>query len=248
MTGPVRALVAVCLGAGVALGQAPFGLWPLACVALILSFNRAAALTTARAGFWFGAWLGAGYGAVALHWIVEPFLVDAATYGWMAPFGLMAMAAGLGLFWGAGFAFGHWLGRGQWLGLVAGWTAAEALRSFALTGFPWTLVSHIWIGTPAYWTAALVGPVGLTLLTLLAAGALAHLLNRPTPATFGWAVVAVLSVAAPGALMRPELLMPPDTVLRLVQPNAPQHLKWDPEWQETFFERVKGNIDNKSFF
>jgi apolipoprotein N-acyltransferase len=44
---------------------------------------------------------GAGYFALTLHWIVEPFMVDAARHGWMAPFALVFFAGGLALFWAA---------------------------------------------------------------------------------------------------------------------------------------------------
>ena len=38
-----------------------------------------------------------------------------------------------------------------------------------LTGFPWALMGHIWIGTPVMQAAAWIGPVGLSILTCLAA-------------------------------------------------------------------------------
>jgi apolipoprotein N-acyltransferase len=52
------------------------------------------------------AWAGgAGYFALTLHWIVDPFMVDAARHGWMAPFALVFFAGGLALFWAvAGWA------------------------------------------------------------------------------------------------------------------------------------------------
>ena len=48
---------------------------------------------------WTGLFAGAGYFALGLSWIVEPFLVDVATTGWMAPFAVVLLAGGLGLFW-----------------------------------------------------------------------------------------------------------------------------------------------------
>ena len=55
-----------------------------------------AALTAPRPGrasFWVGWAFGAGHFSVALHWIVEPFLVDAAAHGWMAPFAFIILNA-----------------------------------------------------------------------------------------------------------------------------------------------------------
>ena len=42
-------------------------------------------------------------------------------------------------------------------------------RGYVLTGFPWALIGHVWIGTPLAQVAALRRADGLTLLTLLAA-------------------------------------------------------------------------------
>ena len=63
----------------------------------------------ARAGL-TGWAFGTGYFVVALVWITHPFQVDAARYGWMAPFALVLLASGLALFWGLGF----WLARRWW--------------------------------------------------------------------------------------------------------------------------------------
>ena len=116
-----------------------------------------------RRGALLGWLCGAGYFAVSLHWIVEPFLVDAGRHGWMAPFALFFSATGLALFWGA--AFGLAAGAGGGVRRAAAWTAAlagaEMARSYLLTGFPWALVGYAWIDTPAAFWVRLVGPFGL---------------------------------------------------------------------------------------
>ena len=53
-----------------------------------------------RSAFFRGWLAGVGYFAVGTHWITEPFMVDAANQGWMAPIALLAMSGGLALFWG----------------------------------------------------------------------------------------------------------------------------------------------------
>ena len=224
------ALAALGLGALMATGLAPLGLWWLAMPALVLAIRLA--LRTSPG--WIGWLVGVGYFGAGLNWIVEPFMVDAATYGWMAPFALVFMAGGLALFWAAGFGLGaRFPQRG--LGLVVGLTAAEFLRGYALTGFPWALASHIWIDTPVAQVGALIGPFGLTLLTVLAAALAANF--TPRGLAFGLAMVAAgwgyglytLSLPAPA---------PPGLTLRLVQPNAPQDAKWDPDHAQLFFDRL----------
>ena len=104
--------LAALAGAGAGLGQAPFDLWlatplGLAAVTALVALApdpRGASLRAFAGGF--------GYFALTLHWIVEPFLVDVARHGWMAPFALVLFAAGLALFWAA-----------------AGWVGARMLRA-----------------------------------------------------------------------------------------------------------------------
>ena len=94
----LRWVAPVLMGALMALAHEPkVGTWPilvgfvLACLSLPMT-RRSAAL--------HGWLLGVGYFAVTLRWIVEPFLVDIARHGWMAPFAIFLMAGGLALFWG----------------------------------------------------------------------------------------------------------------------------------------------------
>lgn len=224
------ALAALALGVAMAAGLAPLGLWWLAMPALVLAIRLA--LRTSPG--WVGWLVGVGYFGAGLNWIVEPFMVDVAKDGWMAPFALVLMAGGLALFWAAGFGLGaRFAQRG--LGVVAGLTAMEFLRGYALTGFPWALVSHIWIDTPVAQVDALVGPFGLTLLTVLAAALAARF--TPRGIAIGLAMLAggwgyglyALSLPAPP---------PSNLTLRLVQPNAPQDAKWDPDHAQMFFDRL----------
>jgi apolipoprotein N-acyltransferase len=47
-----------------------------------------------------------------------------------------------------------------------------------------------------------------------------------------------LAMACGGLLKAPTGERADAPVLRLVQPNAPQHLKWDPEYRQVFFDRL----------
>lgn len=104
-------VLSVLAGGIAALGQAPLDLWPLALLGLALGLLRMQAAGEAKAAFWRGWGFGLGYFALALSWIVEPFLVDIARHGWMAPFALFFMAGGLALFWGAAAALARHLGE-----------------------------------------------------------------------------------------------------------------------------------------
>jgi apolipoprotein N-acyltransferase len=236
-----RAVLALLGGAAVGLGQAPFGLVPVALAGLFGGLLLLLVARTPREAFFTGWAFGTGHFAVALFWIVEPFLIDLARHGWMAPFALVFLAGGLALFWGAAFAGARMIGGGA-ARCAAAWAAAlsvaEMARGYLLTGFPWALVGHVWIDTGALPWAAVFGPYGLTAATL---GLVAVVVALLVPHSARWWIVAPLPFAAfvlPGHIFDGPAPVAPDApVVRLVQPNAPQDEKWDPDRVFEFYAR-----------
>lgn len=224
------------LGVVMAAGQAPLGFWwaTLAAMAgLVALLGQAAGWRVAALT---GLFAGAGHFAAALSWIIEPFLIDAARHGWMAPFAVVLLSFGLALFWAlaAGAAALAATAPRRALLFAVALTAAETLRGYLFTGFPWALPGHVWVGWAPAQLAAVAGPNGLTLLTLLLAA---------LPVAFrvrGLALSAALLLAAFGfglwRMAAPDLPVQPVTV-RLVQPNADQQSKWDPQQARFFFDR-----------
>ena len=230
-------LVAAGLGALAGLGHSPFD-WPfVTLLAFAALFWLAGAEVSPRRAAVLGWAAGSGYFAVTLHWIVNPFYVDAANQAWMAPFALVFMATGLALFWGVAFGLARRVAPGRALPMVAGLVLAEMARSYLLTGFPWGLVAYIWVDTPVMQLAAWTGPHGLTFLTLLIAAL--PLLARPPILRFALAPLFVAGTWAAGVSIGAQPVPPPaeQVHLRLVQPNAPQHLKWDRATAQMFFQR-----------
>jgi len=229
-------------GIAAALGHAPFGLWPVALAGFgVLAFVVAEAGSRARAAI--VAWVGGTvYFAVTLSWIVEPFLVDVARHGWMAPFALILMAGGLALFW----ALAGWVGAGRALLWAVALAGAEMLRGHVFTGFPWALPAYIWADTPVRMIASVVGPYGLSLVTL-AVAALPVLLRRRDENAGGLARqgvgILLLFIAVGGLFGLGSIELgggsegEPLGVVRLVQPNAAQDEKWDPEKAQIFVDR-----------
>lgn len=232
-----RCLAVGILGVCAGLGQAPLDWWPVTILALALLLSlhshsqspRQAAIQT-----WA---FGAGYFAFSLRWIVEPFLVDLARHGWMAPFALILMAAGAAIFWGlAGWLAQRVMPRGiAMLALMI--VAAEIMRSLILTGFPWALLGHVWVSTGMAQASAWGGPHLLTLLVVLSALACALLLSRDR----------IIGLVALGLLVAASFVMHPGPaeplsddlpIVRLVQPNAPQNQKWDPLFRDVFVDRL----------
>lgn len=239
-------------GLAAGLAHPPFGLLPgLLGYALILATLEADSPRPMRSAF-FRGWLGGvGYFGISTWWIVEPFLVDAKVHGWMAPFGIVAMAGGLALFWGvAALVYRALRPEGPWKVLVfAGCFAGfEWLRGHVLTGFPWNLPGEAWRagGAPSQ-GAALVGAYGLTWITLAVAAA---------PAVFGFRlgrspVIATLALALAGlaglygygwSRLRGELPAAPADAprIRVVQADIDQKDKWKPENLRLIFDSYAG--------
>ena len=240
----LRLLLATATGAGIAAGQAPLGLWWLALPLLALLFHLIDRETRPLSAAWIGWLAGAGYFAAAMFWIAEPFMVDAARHGWMAPFALLLLSFGIALFW----ALAAWLGtrRRLWgsvaLPLALAFTAAELLRSYVLTGLPWALIGHIWIDTPLMQLAALIGPLGLTLLACLVAALPVAGLARSRPVGLAGLTLAALIIGTGWLWGHSQLALAdaprsPALVVRLVQPNAPQAEKWREDRAQVFLQR-----------
>ena len=241
-------LAALATGALAAPGQAPWGLWPLTILGMAGMFWLVARAPSAKAAFWRAFWAGLGHFAPVMAWIVEPFFVDAAATGWMAPFALALMAGGMALFW----ALPAWLATlGTPRPAARIWRTAlailafEDLRGLLFTGFPWALGGHVWIGTPVDQLASLGGALLLSALTLTLAAALAVAALRLAAGQHARAgaaaTLAALALAGGWAWGNARLAEPlppgPGITLRLVQANIPQDRKWQRDLVQGFFQR-----------
>lgn len=237
---PLAGRIAISALAGVAgaLGQAPFDqpiALLLALTAAFIMFRRTRTRWQAGLTGWA---FGLGYFALSLVWIVEPFQIDPERHGWMAPFALVFISIGLALFWGGAFWAARSLAPRTWP-LILTWTAAELLRAYVFTGFPWASPAQILVEGMASRSLAWSGPHGATLWLMSLAWALSF------PAAFKHRHVmrmaqAGLLVGAAALLSLPLTRAASDLTphwVRLVQPNADQHLKWQPDLARVFYER-----------
>ena len=96
-------MLAGAAGLCLALGQAPFDLSWIALCGLVLAIFLGVSASSAKHAFRMGFATGFLFAALTLQWIVEPFLVDFAAHGLLAPPAIIAMATGFGLFWAGAF-------------------------------------------------------------------------------------------------------------------------------------------------
>ena len=232
-----RLAAAFASGLAFAMAQPPFGLWPLifiAGAALYWLWRSSAGWVSFHIGLAFGA----GYFALSLHWIVEPFLVRPEIDGWMALPALILISFGMGVFPAVGF----WLagqatrrGAAPLPTLALCWTGSEVARSTILTGFPWALPAYVWTDTPVAQTASLIGPYGLTLMTLglaLTLGAFRFSVGT---------LVSLVTVAGAWVWGSAEINKGNATsgpIIRIVQPNISQATKWDVALIRPHFEKT----------
>ena len=248
LPGWIRAGLAAGAGLLGAASQAPYGFAPAMLLMLTGGYLLWRICATARSAFGIGWVLGTAYFAATLRWILEPFQVDAAAHAWMAPFALVLLAAALAAFWGAAFALARGLGQGP--ALLLTWTAAEGARAYLFTGFPWVNPAQALLDTPLAQGLAFVGPHGMTLALcavawlcqrghwsgLLAAGLVVAALVWPdqapeqSPEQAPDQAPAQANTQTPG---QPQSA----AIIRIVQPNAPQDEKWDPDLAHVFVQR-----------
>lgn len=229
--------IAAVIGGIAGFGQAPYDV-PLALVlAFAVAFHLFRAQTSLRHAALFGWAFGTGYFAHALQWIVSPFFVDAARHGWMAPFALLFLAAGLALFWAAAFCAARLISPRAIWPLILTLPLAELTRAYVFTGFPWAMPAQTILDTPLSPLLALVGPHGVNLVLIGLAMVLVAS-REPFRRSYFAAPLLVFYVVVfqLAQLPLPDITLTPHSV-RMIQPNAPQHEKWDPEKIPVFFQR-----------
>ncbi|MEL6124801.1 MAG: apolipoprotein N-acyltransferase [Pseudomonadota bacterium] len=230
--------------------QAPVSLWPALLIGTGLLYWLLTLAQTARRAAWIGWWAGTGYFASGLFWIAEAFFVDIARHGWMAPFAILFLSTGLALFWGLGgwlFARARPAGWGAPLMFAGAWTFVELLRTYVLTGFPWNLLAYGWLETAVAQVSGMIGPHALGFVTLFFAAMLVRALEHRAVGV-GIATIAVAAVPTVWALGQtattPTSELDAPTV-RVVQPNAPQHLKWTADgMREQYLNGLRATVDD----
>lgn len=217
-----------------------FHWYPLAWVALVPLFWSSARCTprVAAAQFFIGGW---AFYAIVLQWLYANMFWEG---GW-AIVGAQGLCIVLAAFWAALGALWRWLctrySDGRAALLIAGaWVAMEWLQSWLFTGFCWAALGYS--QGPDAWFAQLASIGGVTFLSAILVGvnaciALALRSGRQAWKPLVQAVFVVLVAHGAGLLLLgPDRTDESDYTVGLYQSNYSQHMKWDPDFQETMLD------------
>lgn len=246
---PQRGMACI-FGAMGALAFAPLFIFPAMLLALSgiwFFLNRALEQrATFWQIFWLGWWFGLGHFTAGLYWIAHALTVDLAAFGWLIPFALLGIPTILGIFTGVSFMLlklWPYDNMSRAFAFAGIWVGIEWLRGYLFTGFPWNLLGYIWAFSPEMvQTVSLYGVYGLSLLTVLLGISLNYIIGKEffeRNVVLSIYLIAVLGwVWGKVRLDHPDLLPSPPIGIRVVQPNIPQSLKWDPAQKEENFKEL----------
>ena len=227
---------AVCLCAGMvaSLALPPAGIVPaLLCFSPVF-YISANAPTAQMAGLYIGlsSW---GWFMASLYWIGSSLFIDGGLHLLLLPFVCLFFPLFLSLFWatGAAVAFKVFSSPSvRLIGFIICLGCADYLRSVVLTGFPWNVTAHAFLGSfVLIQGASFVGQHGLNFIALSVIVAPIFLIQR----RFSLTAVCLLPFVICFILSADRLRsMPPApgidakaSIIRLIQPNIPQQEKWD---------------------
>lgn len=249
-----RALVAFLAGAFFVLSAAPFDFFAAGFVSFpVLVWLLDGAVPDPAGGrlrrfvpaFVVGWWFGFGYFVVGLWWVGMAMLVDAGSHAWAIPIAVILLPAIMALFYGlaaalARIAWGDGLGR--ILALAAAFGAAEWLRTFLFTGFPWNPAGYAAMPIPLLMqSVGAVGTVGMNTLAVLVFAMPALLAGRRHRRS-GFVVATVLVAVHAGygyfTLAAPRSGPASTVSVRIVQPAIDQSRKIDREARDDIFRTL----------
>ena len=212
------------------LAFAPYFIFPI----LWFSFAVLAAKnnnTNHKQSFLNAFCFGAGLGVTGMNWLAYAMTIDDSEYTWLVPF----IWVGFGLFFGLYYGLTAFLasfsrpGRSRWLAFAAWFGIIEWVRGWAFSGFPWNVVGNIWNNIlPILQSVSVIGIYGLGLITVLIFTT-PYFGRKLKPTLLAFTALGVLYALGAWRLYDAQNDAVWGIRLRVVQPNIPCTLKWNPK-------------------
>lgn len=224
-------LAALLAGALLPLAFAPFYLYPLALLSLLVLFISWQCVSP-RQALWRGFLFGLGLFGVGVSWVyvaihefgqASPLLAGLMTFGFVALLALLLAIWG----WGVKKITGPLLSATDYILLLPlSWLAFEWFKAWFLTGFPWLEIGTAQIDGPLAGWVPLMGVYGVSWLVALMAGLIAAALVLKNY----WPVLVTAGLVMTGVFLQPvswtQTVGEPFKAT-LIQGNVDQAIKWD---------------------
>lgn len=212
-----------------------------------------------KQAFYLGLCYGYGYFLFGIYWIAISLLVDAQRFAWLIPFCLIFIPGAAALYF-AGLAalyrkinnkFSLKFSYQKILIFALLWLFFEILRSNLLTGFSWNLIGYsLMFSNYTIQSASIFGIYGLSFLTILFCLIPISFIDKTR---LGKIFSIILIIIFTGNFIFGYLriqnteLKTTNTLIRLVQGNIEQDLKWDPAKKyQNFLKHIEiTNSENK---
>lgn len=239
-------LYAFIAGALVPLSFAPFNVWFVGILSLILLalLVHQQKLSSVLWRSWFFA---AGMYAMGISWIYNSI---SGFGGAPVPLALLLVGIFIGLmacvFALPFYIFGRWFSRHP-LALVlafpATWLLTEWLRTWLFTGFPWLFMGYGHLNTWLAGWAPITGVMGISFICAITAGTIAHSISSAHKSRCRLVANAITLLLWAGgfALTKVEWteISPEPISLAMVQPNIAQADKWQEQSQEANLDLLR---------
>ena len=231
----IASTLAVCSGLLLPLAFAPTHWWIAAIVALALLYALLQGASP-RQALWLGWLFGLGYFGIGVHWVYFSLHLFGAAIVPLAAALTLAFVLVMTVF----PALCCWLWA-RWrlpdsavinaVLFAALWALSELLRGKILDGFPWILVGYSQTSGPMGDLAPVMGVYGIGFLVVLLAALLVVLVmaNWRQRAVSAVTMVAVAAAAALSTGLSFSSPVGEPLVVRMVQGNIPQEMKFSPE-------------------
>lgn len=258
-----KKIVALLAGAFMALAFAPLHFFIAAMISLPVFYLLLEKTEGKKPIFWLGFCFGFGHFLAGIYWIAISLLTDVAQFGWLIPFALSIIPSILALYIGL-FALSYKFliskfnltQNYQKIPLFAiCWIVFEVLRANLLSGFPWNLLGYIWMFDLHFAQfASVFGIYGLSFFAVLIG--LFPILFLSKKIILGDKILAaMLTVFIFANLLfgflhidEKKLIHDEKTVLRLVQANIKQEIKWEDDQKYKNFRKMIDLTNSKSLY
>ena len=235
----LRLIILIVAGALSAFAQAPTYYLPLLLFGFTVCYFFYDACNNKKQCFISAFAFSLGYFVSGLYWIGNALLVEGnEDFLWAWPLAVIALPILLSSFHALYLTINHIFfpkkNIARFLGFCFFIAVAEFTRGTVFTGFPWNLYGYIWLEfMPIAQITSIIGPYGLTLLTILWASALGYIL-APHHQIILKSVILFLSIATislaaffgTARIENTKISYQENIDIKIIQPNIKQADKW----------------------